>query len=173
MLRWGWARRSLDSRGLRDPKERRRPQQRDDIGNVILLRIIGKGPSTACVMAPSDMNGDDESMSGEDSEETTSDKQESDTRDERDTGDENQQHSDPDIKLSEEGQKEVHDMIEAYKDKPTVTLPGSHGTISGTAINDWLDDEGNPKFGDPDEHPFAEASDESEGGSMEASEDGS
>ena len=63
-------------------------------------------------------------MSGHDSEETSSEKQESDTRDERDTGDENQQHSDADIKLSEEGRKEVHDMVEAYEDKPTVPLPG-------------------------------------------------
>ena len=54
-------------------------------------------------------------------------------------------------------------MVDAYKDKPTVALPGSDGTISGTAINDWLDDEGNPKFGDPDEHPFAEACDEVDG----------
>ena len=66
-------------------KERKRPLRSDDIGNVILLRIIGKGPSTARVMAPCYRNGDDESMSGQDSEETTSEKQESDTRDERDT----------------------------------------------------------------------------------------
>jgi hypothetical protein len=40
--------------------------------------------------------------------------------------------------------------------------PGTHGTITGTAINEWLDDEGNPKFGDPDEHPFGEDRDESD-----------
>jgi hypothetical protein len=118
-------------------------------------------------------NGDDQSMSGQDNEETTGEKQESDTRDEQDTGDENQQRSDADIDLSKEGRKEVHDMVEAYKDQPTAVLPGSHGTITGTAINRWLDEEGNPKFGDPDEHPYAEASDESEGGSKEASEHGS
>jgi hypothetical protein len=28
-------------------------------------------------------------------------------------------------------------------DRPTVSLPGSDGTVSGTAINDWLDDDGN------------------------------
>jgi hypothetical protein len=26
-------------------------------------------------------------------------------------------------------------------------LPGTGGTITGVAINEWLDDEGNPKFG--------------------------
>ena len=112
-------------------------------------------------------------MSGQDSEETSSEKQESDSRDERDTGDESQQHSDADIKLSEEGRKEVHGMVEAYKDKPTVALPGTHGAISGTAINEWVDEEGNPKFGSPKERPFAQESDQSMGGgSKEATQDG-
>jgi len=81
---------------------------------------------------------------------------------EQQTGDQKGHHSDADIELSEEGRQEVDDMIEAYKDKPTAVLPGTHGTITGTAINEWLDDEGNPKFGDPDEHPFAEDRDESD-----------
>jgi hypothetical protein len=71
------------------------------------------------------------------------------------TGDQKEQHSDTDIELSEDGRQQVDDMIEAYQDKPTAVLPGTHSTITGTAINEWLDDEGNPKFGDPDEHPFA------------------
>lgn len=69
---------------------------------------------------------------------------------------ESPQDSGGDVQLSEQGREEVHQMVEAYEDKPTVTLPGTHGTISGTAINEWLDDEGKPKFGDPDEHPFAD-----------------
>ena len=32
--------------------------------------------------------------------------------------------------------------------RSTVVLPGSGGMITGTAVNDWLDDDGNPKFGD-------------------------
>ena len=49
-------------------------------------------------------------------------------------------------------------MQEAYDDdRPTVVLPGTDGTITGVAINEWLDDDGNPKFGkdkqqDPDEN---------------------
>ncbi|MBO0864439.1 MAG: hypothetical protein J2P16_05130, partial [Mycobacterium sp.] len=35
----------------------------------------------------------------------------------------------------------------AYQDKPTAVLPGTDRTITGTAVNEWLDDEGNPKFG--------------------------
>jgi muramoyltetrapeptide carboxypeptidase LdcA involved in peptidoglycan recycling len=50
--------------------------------------------------------------------------------------------------LSEEGKEKVRQMQEAYDDdRPTAVLPGTGGTITGTAINEWLDDEGNPKFG--------------------------
>ena len=34
----------------------------------------------------------------------------------------------------------------AHDDRPTVVLPGSDNTVTGTAVNDWLDDDGNPKF---------------------------
>jgi len=37
-------------------------------------------------------------------------------------------------------------MMTAYEDKPTVVLPGSGGMVSGTAVNDWLDEDGNPKY---------------------------
>ncbi|WP_370462653.1 hypothetical protein [Mycobacterium sp. Marseille-P9652] len=42
-------------------------------------------------------------------------------------------------------------MMEAYKDKPTIVLPGSGGMVSGTAVNEWLDDDGNPKYEIPDD----------------------
>ena len=54
--------------------------------------------------------------------------------------------------LSEEGKEKVRQMQEAYDDdRPTVVLPGTGGTISGVAINEWLDDDGNPKFGKDEE----------------------
>jgi hypothetical protein len=54
--------------------------------------------------------------------------------------------------LSEEGKEKVRQMQQAYDDdRPTAVLPGTGGTITGTAINDWLDDEGNPKFGKDEE----------------------
>ncbi|AIY48335.2 hypothetical protein MFORT_08710 [Mycolicibacterium fortuitum subsp. fortuitum DSM 46621 = ATCC 6841 = JCM 6387] len=41
--------------------------------------------------------------------------------------------------------------MKAYDDsRPTVTLPGSHGTVSGTAVNDWVDDDGEPIYGKPE-----------------------
>ncbi|CRZ16292.1 hypothetical protein BN2156_03159 [Mycolicibacterium neworleansense] len=50
--------------------------------------------------------------------------------------------------MSEENRKEAERIMESYDDsRPTVTLPGSHGTVSGTAVNDWVDDDGNPIYG--------------------------
>ncbi|MEE2852994.1 MAG: hypothetical protein VX424_10130 [Actinomycetota bacterium] len=41
-------------------------------------------------------------------------------------------------------------MMEAYKEKPTIVLPGTGGSVSGTAVNDWLDEDGNPKHEEPE-----------------------
>ena len=41
-------------------------------------------------------------------------------------------------------------MMAAYEDRPTLVLPGTGGAVSGTAVNDWLDEEGNPKSEIPD-----------------------
>ena len=50
--------------------------------------------------------------------------------------------------LSDEGKEQVDQMQQAYNDdRPTAVLPGTDGTITGVAINEWLDDDGNPKFG--------------------------
>ena len=50
--------------------------------------------------------------------------------------------------LSEEGKEQVQRMQATYDDeRPTVALPGTDNTITGVAINEWLDDDGNPKFG--------------------------
>jgi hypothetical protein len=50
--------------------------------------------------------------------------------------------------LSDEGREKVQRMQDAYDDeRPTVALPGTDNTITGVAINEWLDDDGNPKFG--------------------------
>jgi hypothetical protein len=52
------------------------------------------------------------------------------------------------FELSEEGKQEVQRMQATYDDdRPTVALPGTDNTITGVAINEWLDDDGNPKFG--------------------------
>jgi hypothetical protein len=52
----------------------------------------------------------------------------------------------PDV--DEKHKEKAAEMMTAYEDRPTVVLPGSGGMITGTAVNDWLDDDGNPKYGD-------------------------
>src|ERR1700743_1704729 len=52
------------------------------------------------------------------------------------------------FELSDEGKEQVQRMQNAYDDdRETVALPGTDNTITGVAINDWLDDDGEPKFG--------------------------
>jgi len=72
-----------------------------------------------------------------------------------DTDQDQDQHQDQDQEtssevpeLSDEGKEKVRQMQQAYDDdRPTAVLPGTDGTITGVAINEWLDDDGNPKFG--------------------------
>ncbi len=45
----------------------------------------------------------------------------------------------------EDDKKKAAEMMEAYADKPTIVLPGTGGSVSGTAVNEWLDEDGNPK----------------------------
>ena len=66
------------------------------------------------------------------------------------SGDEKGQTETPE--LSDEGKQEVQRMQDAYDDeRETVALPGTDNTITGVAINEWLDDDGNPKFGKDEE----------------------
>jgi hypothetical protein len=47
----------------------------------------------------------------------------------------------------ESAKAKAKEMMTAYEDRPTAVLPGSDNTVTGTAVNDWLDEEGQPKFG--------------------------
>lgn len=50
--------------------------------------------------------------------------------------------------VTEEHKEKAREMRKEYdEDRPTVALPGSDNTVTGTAVNEWLDDDGNPKFG--------------------------
>lgn len=54
--------------------------------------------------------------------------------------------------VTEENRKEAERVMKSYDDtRPTVTMPGTGGTVSGTAVSDWLDDEGNPIYGKQDQ----------------------
>jgi hypothetical protein len=57
----------------------------------------------------------------------------------------------------EKDKEKAAEMMKAYVDKPTLVLPGSGGAISGTAVGDWLDDDGNPKYANDEYAPAAMA----------------
>lgn len=51
--------------------------------------------------------------------------------------------------VTDEHREKAKEMRKDYEeDRPTVTMPGTDGAVSGTAVNEWLDDDGNPKFSD-------------------------
>jgi hypothetical protein len=50
--------------------------------------------------------------------------------------------------VTDEHKEVAKEMMKEYdEDRPTVSLPGSDNTVTGTAVNEWLDDDGNPKYG--------------------------
>ena len=50
--------------------------------------------------------------------------------------------------VTEEHKEQAKKMAEAYKEEnlQTTTLPGSSGTVSGTSVTDWVDDEDKGKI---------------------------
>lgn len=53
----------------------------------------------------------------------------------------------PDV--TDEHRAKAKEMRKSYEeDRPTVNMPGTDGAVSGTAVNDWIDDDGNPKYSD-------------------------
>lgn len=61
-------------------------------------------------------------------------------------------------RTDEDDKKKAAEMMEAYEDKATIVLPGTGGSVSGTAVNEWLDEDGNPK------HEVAEGTDHADEG---------
>ncbi|MCW2664911.1 MAG: hypothetical protein JWP83_6063 [Mycobacterium sp.] len=56
--------------------------------------------------------------------------------------------------------KKAAEMMTAYEDRPTLVLPGSGAMVTGTAVNDWLDEDGNPKCESPDDSGSEAGSDQ-------------
>lgn len=66
-----------------------------------------------------------------------------------DSGDDQDQKMTEAPEVTDEHKEQAAEMMKSYDDqRPTAVMPGSDGTITGTAVNEWLDDEGNPKFAD-------------------------
>ena len=56
-------------------------------------------------------------------------------------GTEQQQQRTEKPEVTEEHKDRAKEMARAYdEDRPTTTLPGSDGTVSGTAVTDWVDE---------------------------------
>jgi hypothetical protein len=51
--------------------------------------------------------------------------------------------------ITDEHREKAKEIFKATnEDRPTVKLPGSDGAVAGTAVNDWIDEDGNPKYSD-------------------------
>jgi hypothetical protein len=86
-------------------------------------------------------------MSGDESTKTETPEQDEDTKTET-------------PELSDEGKEKVEQMRATYDDdRQTAVLPGTDGTITGVAVNEWLDDDGNPKFGKDEQKKKTEEQD--------------
>jgi hypothetical protein len=57
----------------------------------------------------------------------------------------------------EDTKQKAAEMMTAYEHRPTLILPGTGGSVSGTAVNDWLDDDGNPEALGDEDAPAAKA----------------
>ncbi|MCK0175758.1 MULTISPECIES: hypothetical protein [Mycobacteriaceae] len=75
---------------------------------------------------------------------------------------------DPDAKITEkpevtdEHREAAKEMRKEYEEeRPTIVMPGTGGTVAGTAVNEWVDENGDPKFGKDGEEADPDSSDSS------------
>jgi hypothetical protein len=48
----------------------------------------------------------------------------------------------PKPEITEEHKEQAKEMAKSYdEDRPTSTLPGSEGTVAGTAVTEWVDED--------------------------------
>ncbi|HTY31143.1 hypothetical protein [Mycobacterium sp.] len=83
-----------------------------------------------------------------------------DDKDDKEAGREEDQQVTEKPEPDEEDKQKAAEMMKAYEDLPTVVLPGSGGMVSGTAVNDWLDEDGNPIHQEPEREGSEGGSDE-------------
>jgi hypothetical protein len=69
----------------------------------------------------------------------------------QESGNEGEQQQTEKPEPNEEHKEKAAEMMTAYEDRPTLVLPGSAAMVTGTAVNDWLDEDGNPKCESPDD----------------------
>lgn len=67
-------------------------------------------------------------------------------QDDKSAGRESGQQQTGKPEVGEEDKQAAAKMMQAYEERPTVVLPGSGGTVTGTAVNDWLTEDGDPLY---------------------------
>lgn len=76
------------------------------------------------------------------------------------TGREGERPAIPEPEVSDANREQAARMASSYADdRPTTVLPGTGGMISGTAISDWVDDNGDPIYGRDEPHDSADPAD--------------
>ncbi len=56
--------------------------------------------------------------------------------------------------VTDEHREKAKEMRKDYEqERPTIVMPGTDGAVAGTAVNDWVDDDGNPKFSEESKKP--------------------
>ncbi|WP_067699954.1 hypothetical protein [Nocardia jejuensis] len=59
----------------------------------------------------------------------------------------------PEPEIQERHRRLAHEMSESYRDdRPNTVLPGSDGMVAGTAVADWVDENGDTVFDKPGDH---------------------
>ena len=49
--------------------------------------------------------------------------------------------------ITDEHKEKAAEMHKAYEEeRPAIKMPGTGGAVAGTAVHDWIDEDGNPKF---------------------------
>jgi hypothetical protein len=62
--------------------------------------------------------------------------------------------------VTDEHKQKAKEMRKDYEeDRETVVMPGTGGAVAGTAVSEWVDDDGNPKFSDESKKQGTEQSD--------------
>ncbi|MEV6767691.1 hypothetical protein AB0N05_03565 [Nocardia sp. NPDC051030] len=55
----------------------------------------------------------------------------------------------PEPEVEEKHRRQAAKMADSYRDdRSTTVMPGTDGMVSGTAVSDWVDEEGNSVFDD-------------------------
>lgn len=94
-------------------------------------------------------------MGEQDSDQATSVKEDAKEPDEQDNNGSSRETRTEKPEPDEEDKEKAAEMMEAYKERPTLILPGTGGAVSGTAVGAWLDDDGNPKYANDEDAPAA------------------